>query len=436
MSKVGFWLRGSKGKLAGATMYQSANGTIMREVVTPTNPKTQKQMIRRATFIAAVEFFHRGQKNLFPFAFEDKKQGWSDFNAFMHHNSNRGIMLSAQAKAVESYPAIGEYIMSRGSLPEVNVQLGLGDVPHFKVLLDSYTPSAGTVPMIKDVSQALISTYGIAEGDIVTLVGIAATHAYAYPEADPVSVSNEPVIWDIVQFTVNSASTMPVPTVGTSFTPTVYGEGTQSSPYYLAFNDEFGEVSKAAAFAIIVSRNTLDGTIVSNSQLRLNRIAGAAVADAADDNAYRAAVLASWGAKDAAILQGSLVQQSDNPRITVWGNNWNGSTGEVSFVDDYAYAVGDQIELYVKGVGLTEEILNNPDAHGLPFFTFVPAWGIGQFEYSEETTWELFEDDIFKVVLTNPTLESTDDGKQCEVWIGNGDGQTLRHIWNLVVNDD
>ncbi len=47
MSKVGFWLKGSQGKLAGATMYKSNGETIMREVVKPSNPRTQGQLIQR-----------------------------------------------------------------------------------------------------------------------------------------------------------------------------------------------------------------------------------------------------------------------------------------------------------------------------------------------------------------------------------------------------
>lgn len=48
MAKTGFWLHGATGKLAGATMSKGANGeTIMREVVTPKNPKTEGQSIQR-----------------------------------------------------------------------------------------------------------------------------------------------------------------------------------------------------------------------------------------------------------------------------------------------------------------------------------------------------------------------------------------------------
>ena len=45
--KTGFWLKGGKGKLAGATVYQQNGETVMREVVSPTNPKTEKQIIQR-----------------------------------------------------------------------------------------------------------------------------------------------------------------------------------------------------------------------------------------------------------------------------------------------------------------------------------------------------------------------------------------------------
>ena len=50
MSKVGFWLKGSTGKLAGTTLYKGANGeTIQREVVSRKEGDTWK---RSTTYIA------------------------------------------------------------------------------------------------------------------------------------------------------------------------------------------------------------------------------------------------------------------------------------------------------------------------------------------------------------------------------------------------
>ena len=54
MAKAGFWLRGARGKLAGASLQKGENGTIMREIVTPTNPKTLGQAIQRLAFSTAV----------------------------------------------------------------------------------------------------------------------------------------------------------------------------------------------------------------------------------------------------------------------------------------------------------------------------------------------------------------------------------------------
>ena len=54
MAKAGFWLRGARGKLAGASLQKGEGGTIMREIVTPTNPKTLGQAIQRLAFSTAV----------------------------------------------------------------------------------------------------------------------------------------------------------------------------------------------------------------------------------------------------------------------------------------------------------------------------------------------------------------------------------------------
>ena len=54
--KTGFWLRGGNGKLAGATVYQDGQGnTVMREVVSPSNPKTRAQMIQRNQRVCSLD---------------------------------------------------------------------------------------------------------------------------------------------------------------------------------------------------------------------------------------------------------------------------------------------------------------------------------------------------------------------------------------------
>lgn len=50
MAKVGFWLRGARGKLAGSVLMKGENGTVARESVVPKNPKTRSQAVQRAIF--------------------------------------------------------------------------------------------------------------------------------------------------------------------------------------------------------------------------------------------------------------------------------------------------------------------------------------------------------------------------------------------------
>lgn len=50
MAKAGFWLRGAKGKLAGAVAQKGEKGTVLRENVVPANPRTTAQMTHRVIF--------------------------------------------------------------------------------------------------------------------------------------------------------------------------------------------------------------------------------------------------------------------------------------------------------------------------------------------------------------------------------------------------
>lgn len=50
MAKVGFWLRGARGKLAGSVLMKGEKGTVARENVAPKNPKTRSQAVQRAIF--------------------------------------------------------------------------------------------------------------------------------------------------------------------------------------------------------------------------------------------------------------------------------------------------------------------------------------------------------------------------------------------------
>lgn len=87
MAKAGFWLRGSKGKLAGASMGKGANGsTIIREIVTPKNPKTDKQLWQRAIMATIMQAYSQG-KEIFNHSFQGYSVGAACQHEFVSRNS-------------------------------------------------------------------------------------------------------------------------------------------------------------------------------------------------------------------------------------------------------------------------------------------------------------------------------------------------------------
>ena len=50
MAKAGFWMQGAKGKIANAVFFKGQNGTVQRQNVTPSNPRTQAQLYNRIIF--------------------------------------------------------------------------------------------------------------------------------------------------------------------------------------------------------------------------------------------------------------------------------------------------------------------------------------------------------------------------------------------------
>lgn len=86
MAKAGFWLRGAKGKLAGASMQKGANGqTIMREVVTPRNPKTNSQIYQRAIMATVMKLASAGS-SIFDHSFQGVEAGPKCIREFIKEN--------------------------------------------------------------------------------------------------------------------------------------------------------------------------------------------------------------------------------------------------------------------------------------------------------------------------------------------------------------
>jgi len=134
MSKVGFWLKGSTGKLAGTTLYKGANGeTIQREIVSPSNPKTVGQNVQRVV-MSTVGAAYSLMKAICDHSFEGTKKGQETMSLFMSENIQkcRAAIEEMQSQGVAflnmySFVPVGmkhafapnQYLVAMGSLPRV-----------------------------------------------------------------------------------------------------------------------------------------------------------------------------------------------------------------------------------------------------------------------------------------------------------------------------
>lgn len=134
MAKVGFWLKGSTGKLAGTTLYKGANGeTIQREIVSPSNPKTLGQNVQRVV-MSTVGAAYSLMKAICDHSFEGVKKGQETMSLFMSENIQkcRAAIEEMQSQGVSflnmySFVPVGmkhafaanQYLVAMGSLPRV-----------------------------------------------------------------------------------------------------------------------------------------------------------------------------------------------------------------------------------------------------------------------------------------------------------------------------
>ena len=179
MAKVGFWLKGSTGKLAGATMYKDANGeTVAREVVKPKNPQTTKQMIQRIIMNTIMQAYS-AMKEICDHSFENVTAGANTMQVFMKRNLDfaRQKISQMQGQGVDFYDMfnfvpLGEkkfvpnqYLISTGSLPQVICSFQSGENPQ-ETLLDNLVVEAIKTNTYQGVCDAL----GAQRGDQVTFL--------------------------------------------------------------------------------------------------------------------------------------------------------------------------------------------------------------------------------------------------------------------------
>lgn len=264
------------------------------------NPRSDGQMTQRTTFLSAIRFYQRANQRYFPYAFEDKKQTESEYNAFMRHNAKIGGYITGAQGASIYFPLVAPWMISQGSLASLPFIMGaLEDgSAAVKVALEDneFTP----MPTVGVVSGILLRLYpNLREGDIITFVAIASEVAGTdwVNNFDMVDVPWDVPFWNIKQFAIDSQSETSLEDAG------LFIEDVGAK-----HNLCLGSVDNTyqVGGCVTVSRVDASGTKVSMSVLKLNDAAEASY-EMLRSNAHREQVLAWWGAQQPAILQGALV---------------------------------------------------------------------------------------------------------------------------------
>lgn len=173
--KTGFWLKGGNGKLAGATVYKDKNGeTIMREVVTPSNPKTDKQIIQRILMNTVMNAYSK-MKAITDHSFEGVKTGRDSMAYFMKQNLNisRDAVARMQDQGVDFYDMFNYCPLGLKGFTPNQYQVSMGSLPRIEVSFDDEYPNRVLVPSLGNDAAALtygdvIDKWGLQRGDQVT----------------------------------------------------------------------------------------------------------------------------------------------------------------------------------------------------------------------------------------------------------------------------
>lgn len=261
----------------------------------PNNPRTYSQQAQRALLANMVKFYKRATSNFYKFAFEDKTQRESDYNAYARNNIKNGAYLTKGQYDAVGWPAIGRYIMTKGSLP-VTLEAGwVGDFFGMAITQDAAV-SVGAF------SSYLLTKYpGLAAGDIVTFV-----RAWSALDLDFLT-PGEDTEWKIVQFYVDPSDTRTLASIGLTI-----GEDWAGNLHgYVGF--EIDGTTSVSMGGVCVSRRTQDGLKVSTSQLVLSPLGQAAMDWLSSAYQKRESAI-SWGGNPEAVLAGG--QLAYLPEIT------------------------------------------------------------------------------------------------------------------------
>ena len=302
MAKGNMLLGMSRGSVGDVTFYRSGGSQRARaRNRKPANPMTVRQQTQRAKFANAVKFHKQVTSNFFRFAYEDKKVNESDYNAFMRHNVGNSGFIGAMASKISSWPALGQWEVTSGSLPEITVS-----VPGVNKFFTVALGVTGELTTVGALSAALIAQGDTwREGDIFTVLLYRATGAAKLPTVDTETAHVASAGY--LQFVLNSADKTTLDSITVWVGDLEVGIKVEEVDGFMVSGTDgtFTQVwdNDLLQCAVIHSRNTASGLLVSTQSMVANK--PQVITDAlTEGGTYYNAVLADWDAAAKAVLQG------------------------------------------------------------------------------------------------------------------------------------
>lgn len=314
MSKGSSYWGTATGRI-GNTVVRVRKGTRVESMYQPnvSNPRSEGQVYQRGKFQDAVGFYKRAMANFFKLAYEDKKPNETDFNAFMRYNTSKGRVYSKQmiAAASPGIPFIGEWVMSVGSLPSVNVVRADDDLA-LDLTLNGFVADTSTMGAF--FTSLLAAHPTLQQGDIVTIVRIASG-----ADAAGADELNDPSLGLIPGITIGEAyQEAPLWVVDQYVIDTTSAELVKNQPWFGTYAESkirleldkpiggaFDGTLHACAAAVIISRKTASGLLTSTTSLTWNTV-GKQLLDNMEKDNWLQGQRKAWGSSDV-ILAGALV---------------------------------------------------------------------------------------------------------------------------------
>ena len=172
MAKTGFWLRNAKGKLAGATIYQSNGETIMREVVKPTDAKTTGQVLQRIVMHTVMSSYSL-MKAICDHSFEGIKKGQDTMAYFMKQNVQfcREKIATMQAQGTSAYEMFNFMPLGRKGFTPNQYLVSMGSLPQIQsYIVDDESQYGYIAGFSANTYENVIKTLGLQRGDQVTFL--------------------------------------------------------------------------------------------------------------------------------------------------------------------------------------------------------------------------------------------------------------------------